>query len=139
MGGKKGPAGFALLVGLLGMVLGFLGAIGFGLAGAGIGIAMGVIAMVLGMMARKFPAKKGLGGLITGVLAIGCSVAALGLLGMLSDAVKDLGEDRAPILTSYAEEVKGGFYHLAAKIEADDLDEEALQKELAILRGEEEN
>ena len=47
MGGRKGYAGLALALGILGMVLGFAGGIGFGLTGAWLGISLGTLAFIL--------------------------------------------------------------------------------------------
>ena len=129
MGGRRGYAGLALGLGLLGMVLGFAGGIGFGMTGAWLGISLGSLAFVFGALTRRLPQGKGIGGMVTGILAIGCSVLALGFLTMISDAAAELS-DRAPILASFSEDIKEGFYHLAKKVDESEIDWDALEAEL---------
>ena len=101
---KKGHGGLAILLAILGLLVGTLGTIGFGKIVFFVGIGLAVLGIILGIVSRVQTGRKGLGGIIWGIIAILLSVGSFMFLNGMSGIMKD-HKDKLPITGELFEEL----------------------------------
>ncbi len=132
---KSGHPVLALVLGIIGIVAALpicmLGCI----IGGAIAGAFGLAALLIGISSRKY--GKGMGGIVTGVIAI---LLAVTLTSAFVNVYRDLqkkaeeASDVAPLMSKYLNKPELGFVGLLLNIPKDEASLDALSKELDALR-----
>ena len=117
---KSGHPVLGLVLGLLGCAIALLLTILTGAIGGGIAALLGIIALILGIKARK--SGRGIGAIITGVLAIVLAVfLTLGTIGSfitLKEKADELGT--VPLISKYMDKPYLGIVGMALSIPSDE-------------------
>ncbi|MCR5586236.1 MAG: hypothetical protein K6F77_01740 [Lachnospiraceae bacterium] len=126
---SKGHPVLAILLGILGILISLVLCIVLGVPGGVVSGVLGLLAIIIGASAKP---KKGIGGIVTGVIAIilalvmtGASVAMISLLH--SNAEKS---GNAPHVLKYTEKTTNGIYGIFSAATKDNFSTDDLQKEL---------
>ena len=127
----KSPAGIALALGVIGLIMSIIGGVMFGIIGGGVGAVLGIIAIILGVQAKgKTDRAKGNGGFVTGIIAL-----IFGLIMFLSffamgSVVKTTADEKGlPLLSKHGSAFTFGVVGLMASV-SNEGDLDALKAEL---------
>ena len=130
---KSGHPVLAIVLGIVGIVAALL-SIFTGIIGGAIGGAFGLAALLIGISSRKY--GKGLGGIVTGVIALLLAVtitsAAIGFYkGMQESAAKH--KDIAPLVNNYLDQPELGLVGMFIDVSKNHESLDQLSKEIDAL------
>ena len=133
---KTGHPVVGLILGLLGIAAALLLVMLTGVIGAAIAGALGLIALILGIGARK--TGKGLGAIITGVLAIllavGLFAGTTKMMTMLKDEAVKTG--KAPMVEKFMDKPYLGFLGMIMNMPTNEADVDELVRQIKSLTEE---
>ena len=125
------PAGGALALGIIGLVMAFIGGPFLGVIGGGIALLLGILAICLGQSARnKTNRRKGKGGFVLGIITV-CFGIIMSLTFLISGiALRAIANERGlPLLAEHSMSLTFGAVGLICSIGTEG-ELEALQQEL---------
>ena len=127
----KSPAGIALALGVIGLIMSIIGGVMFGIIGGGLGAVLGIVAIILGVQAKgKTDRAKGNGGFVTGIIALVFGlIMFLGFFAMGSVVTTTANEKGLPLLSKHGSAFTYGVVGVMASISSEG-DLEALKAEL---------
>ena len=122
----KSPAGVALALGVIGLIMSLIGGVMFGVIGGGLGVVLGIVAIILGVQAKgKTDRAKGNGGFVTGIIALIFGLIMVLVFFTAGSVIKRAAEDRGlPLLSKHGAALTFGVVGLSASIGSEgDIDE----------------
>ncbi len=125
------PSGAALALGIIGLVMAFMGGSFFGVIGGGIAVILGIFAICLGVSAKnKTNRRKGKGGFVLGIIAV-CFGLIMSMSFLIAGvATRAVANERGlPLLAKHGGALTFGVIGMMISI-GDESDWEALQREL---------
>ena len=132
----------AVILGILGIVAAVVLIFLTGWIGFGVAALFGVLAIVLGISAKR-AGNGGIGGMISGILAILAAVGIILPLGNVAKEFRNKAEEAnvAPHIVEYMDNLKFGVFGFAVSASQSGVDEEIVKKEIddltALFQGKE--
>ena len=121
-----------VIIGVLGIIIGFFGGLLFGWVGGGIAIGLGAIGILFGFLARKkTEGQKGTGAIIVGALAVLLSFFLTNSsVNTLKDALKKAKDntDVAPTITEFADKINPSLGLVGGLVNIKDATEDEIKK-----------
>lgn len=121
-----------VIIGVLGIIIGFFGGLIFGWVGGGIAIGLGAIGILFGFLARKkTEGQKGTGAIVVGALAVLLSFFLTNSsVNTLKDALKKAKDntDVAPTITEFADKINPSLGLVGGLVNIKDATEDELKK-----------
>ena len=130
---KTGHPVLGIVLGILGIIAALLLCIFAGVIGGVIAGVLGLAAILIGLNARKY--GKGIGAIITGVLAIVLAISlTVGAIDFYKEVQRRAAETgKAPLLTKYLSKPELGFFGLISSVPTDEASLQDLTNELDAL------
>lgn len=129
--GKRGHAGIALILSILGLLVIIFVGLFFGMIGVVPGTIMAALGIFLGIMSMRVAHGKGKGGLIIGIIALLFSLLIGGMTSFLGEFLHSQElKEHVPTLAAYADQSWRGIGGLLMKMSSDGVDFDQLSKEI---------
>jgi len=123
---------FAVILGILALILAFPAAFLFGTAGGIVAGVLGLLAIVLGFLKRKRDQKGGIASAVIGVLAIILAITMTGTSSAMFRELHNKAIELKPdgLWAQYSEETNGGLFGIINRMPKDEASMNALMDEM---------